>query len=148
LLQRSVDDKKHRAGRKTLDSALERSQIMAALSDVRTHAFFLPRDDLYDSVKPYILEDASNSIPRSNSHSQRVDNVLFRDLRGKEESITFATSGFGVLHHETSLSYNDFFNPELVYGVYCREIASCMLQYTGGCHVQIFDVNVSEVTVI
>jgi hypothetical protein len=103
---------------------------MAALSDVRTHAFFLPRDDLYDSVKPYILEDASNSIPRSNSHSQRVDNVLFRDLRGKEESITFATSGFGVLHHETSLSYNDFFNPELVYGVYCNTPVAATCRYS------------------
>jgi hypothetical protein len=117
--------------------------IMAATLDVNAHAYFLPRKDLYDSVKPYILEDTSDSVPRSNSHSERVDDILFRDLRGKEADLSFAKAGFGVLHHNTSLSYDDFFDPKLVYGVYCREIASCLLQYTGGCHVQIFDVNVS-----
>jgi hypothetical protein len=115
---------------------------MEGPNDVRSSAFFIPRLELFKTVEPYYLNKPSSVLPQSNANTVRVNNILFQDLRGRENEKTFKERGFGVIDFHYSLKYDDFFNHSMVHSVYAREIATCLAQYTGGNYVHIFDLNV------
>jgi hypothetical protein len=111
--------------------------------DVSASVFFLQRHDDYNTCKPYQLEYHSPSILRSNLRSQKED-VLIKDLRGIESTFTFATNGFAVLELESEMSYEDYDNDDKVSGIYCREVAACLLSYMQAKSVQVYDYKVSS----
>jgi hypothetical protein len=112
--------------------------------DLKATAYFLARDDLYRTVKPYYLEYLSDIVPRSNLKTHKIDDLLIRDLRGREHEFTFEENGFTILEMHSSMSYEDFDDKDKVENIYCEELGATLLEYTGATSVQIFDTTVSK----
>ena len=116
---------------------------MTKHEDVRATLRFLKREELYKTVKSYNLEFRSDEIPISNIISDQVTNLLVKDVREHEDEFTFSTNGFAVLELKSTLSYADFKDNSKVEHVYCQEVASALIEYTGASAVQVFDVQVT-----
>jgi len=116
---------------------------MAVVRDLHTSAFFLKRDELYKTVKPYAQRDFSdNALPADNLMTQRVTGLPIKDLRGIEEQISFEKNGIAVLEMKSAMSYSDFNDANKVKNTYCNEIANVLLHYMQATLVQVFDVRV------
>ncbi len=115
---------------------------MTASQDIHATMYFLRRDDIYRKVKSYNLEYASEDIPISNLKTHKVENLFIKDLRGIEHEFTFNENGFAVLDLQSSMSYEDFNDPDKIERIYCRELGSCLLRYMQATWVQVFDAQV------
>ncbi|MCJ1395218.1 hypothetical protein MMC18_008101 [Xylographa bjoerkii] len=99
---------------------------------------------LYQKVKPYLIDyEIEGGFPRTNIIPE-AHQIMLQDIRGREDSFDFESSGFGVAEMQTSMSYDDFRHPDTVRDVYCQEVASCLLQYTDAAAVQVFDFAVTD----
>lgn len=107
--------------------------------DVRAETFFLARDELYATEKLYRLQEPSEVLPRTNVKPDKIDNLLIRDLRGKEHEYTFDEQGFAVMEMESTLSYEEFSDPQRVDDIYLEELGTCLLRYFKGNSIQFFD---------
>ena len=107
--------------------------------DVRADAFFLSRDELYQTEKLYRLQEPSNFLPRTNVKTDKINGLLIQDMRGKEHEYTFDEQGFAVLEMESGLPYEEFSDPQKVENVYLEELGACLLKYMKGSSIQFFD---------
>ncbi|KAL8903056.1 MAG: hypothetical protein Q9207_004188 [Kuettlingeria erythrocarpa] len=91
-------------------------------SDVVTQIFFLDRDELYDTVKPYVIRyDVKTCVPSENI-KRSLCPLTVKDLRHVKEQLSFADCGFQVLPLNSSLEYNDFEDEEMIRTVHVPEI--------------------------
>lgn len=119
---------------------------MAHPQDLNATLYFLSRDSIYSTVKPYILNYLSKTIPSTNYKAQKVENVPVSDLRFHEDQFTFSKNGFAVLEISSKMSYEDFANEDKILNIYFKEVANAVLQYTQGLSVHIFDFLVCPTT--
>ena len=121
-------------------------RIMAS-SDVQARLRFMKRAEIYKTEKPwglnYDFDNWPTGIARGNFIRDDVENILINDLRGRENQFTFKRHGFGVVEMHSSMTYEDFSSPKKVEEIYCAELGSCLLEYLGATHIQIFDAQVS-----
>ncbi|KAK0511024.1 hypothetical protein JMJ35_006576 [Cladonia borealis] len=90
--------------------------------DVATHMFFLERDELYDTVKPYVIRyDVKTSVPSENI-KRLLCPVTVRDLRVLAEEAPFAQSGFQVLSLASQMSYEDYGDEEKIRTIHVPEV--------------------------
>ena len=114
--------------------------------DVRTTLYYLRRDDLYHTVKPYSLEFDSKMIARSNFKTHKAKDVLIEDVRGKEHEFSFNKHGWAIVEMQSAMTYNDFGYQDRVDEIYCQELSLMLLDYLKPMNisgVQIFDTTVS-----
>jgi hypothetical protein len=116
--------------------------------DLRATLYFLRKDDLYGRVKPYSLEYTRDDINQSNLKTDKVKDLLVKDLRGVEHEFTFEKNGFAVLEMDSAMSYENFDDPVKVENVYCQELGKCLLKYMQATSVQIFDTTVRPLALI
>lgn len=107
--------------------------------DVRAETLFLARDELYATEKLYCLQEPSGVLPRTNVKPDKINDLLIRDLRGKEHEYTFNEQGFAVMEMESALSYEEFSDPQRVEDIYLEELGTCLLRYFKGDSIQFFD---------
>lgn len=107
--------------------------------DIWAETLFLARDDLYTTEKLYCLQEPSEVLPRTNIKPDNINNLLIRDLRGKEHEYTFNEQGFAVLGLDSALSYEEFSDPQRVEDVYLHELGTCSLKYFKASSIQFFD---------
>lgn len=112
--------------------------------DVCAETFFLAKDDLYQTEKLYRLQEPSDVLSRTNVKPDKINDLLIRDMRGKEHEYTFDKQGFTVLEMESALSYEEFNDPQRVEDVYLEEVGTCLLKYLKGSSIQFFDRVVSS----
>lgn len=112
---------------------------MAQPQDLHATLYFLSRDSIYSTVKPYILNYLSNTIPSTNYKAEKIENIPVRDLRSYEDQFTFTKNGFAVLELSSKMKYDDFAAEDKILSIYCQEVANVLLQYTQGLSVHIFD---------
>ncbi|KAL8747067.1 MAG: hypothetical protein Q9190_001006 [Brigantiaea leucoxantha] len=90
--------------------------------DVETNMFFLDRDELYNTVKPYVIRyDVQTRVPRDNI-KRLIRPVKVKDLRGLRSKPSFNECGFQVLPLMTSVAYDDFENEEKIRTIHVPEI--------------------------
>lgn len=94
--------------------------------DVQTKMFFLGRDELYETVKPYTIRyDIKVCIPQDNI--RRVEcPVKVRDLRHIKDPPPFSTSGFQVLPIESQMSYEDYDDEERIRTIHLPEVLAAV----------------------
>lgn len=107
--------------------------------DVWAEAFFLARDERYTTEKLYRLQEPSEVLPGTNVKPDKINDLLIRDLRGKEHEYTFDEQGFAVMEMESALSYEEFSDPQRVEDIYLEELGTCLLEYFKGDSIQFFD---------
>ena len=112
---------------------------MSLPQDVYASLYFIARDPLYRDEKPYVLKYTAETTPISNYITKRVDNVLIRDFRGIEDTLTFENNGFAVLDMDSAMAYEDFQDEQKILEVYFNEVANLLLEYTRGVSVHVFD---------
>jgi hypothetical protein len=112
---------------------------MPTPQDVQASLYFIARDPLYRKEKPYVLKYTSETTPISNYVTERVDNILIKDLRDIEDSFTFKQNGFAVLKIESTMAYEDFQEEQKILDIYFSEVANALLEYTHGVSVHLFD---------
>ena len=117
-------------------------------SFVLTSMYFLTRNDLFVTEKPYAfrfaLEDHDKpaDIPQTNMKMERKDNIIIKDIRGEEKQFTLEKNGFEVLSHTSRIGYEDFYNPERV-KIYLNELEGLLEDRLKASHVRIFRHGVS-----
>lgn len=107
--------------------------------DVWAETFFLARDERYTTEKLYRLQEPSEVLPGTNVKPDKINDLLIRDLRGKEHEYTFDEQGFAVMEMESALSYEEFSDPQRVEDIYLEELGTCLLEYFKGDSIQFFD---------
>ena len=119
---------------------------MASL-DVQARLRFLKKAEIYTTEKPwglnYDFDDWPTGVARGNFVRDDVENIWINDLRGEEHQFAFKRHGFAVVEMHSSMTYEDFDSPKKVEETYCAELSSCLLEYLGATHIQIFDTQVS-----
>jgi hypothetical protein len=110
-----------------------------ASQDIEATMYFMARDPIYRSVKPYFLQYfTSDGTPRNNVIQQEA-RVQINDIRGKEHMFNFTNSGFAILELDSKMSYDDFSDTEKIEEVYCEELSQCLLSYLHAESVHFFD---------
>ncbi|PQE09906.1 hypothetical protein CJF31_00003809 [Rutstroemia sp. NJR-2017a BVV2] len=100
---------------------------------------YLAREELYQTVKPFLLNYASETAHHHNLIPHVVRDVTLRDIRGRESDIEFQRCGFGIIEMSSAMHYDDYFDDEKVKAVYCTEIGNVLLQHLRASSIQIFD---------
>ncbi len=115
-------------------------------STVHAAMYFLTKDDLFVTEKPYAFRFPfeSEHIPQTNMQMKREESIQINDMRGKELSFSIEKTGFEILSHASKLPYEDFYNPEKV-SVYLRELESVLQNHLKASHVEVFRHGVSVV---
>ena len=117
--------------------------------DTYSSIHFLERSELYNLEKPWGLHYSYMDWPMGVDRGNFIcdeRNVTIEDLRGQEHRFTFDKHGFAVIEMESSMSYEDFSDPDVIREVYCKELNSCLIDYLGASTVQIFDTQASSLT--
>ena len=104
------------------DKSIERAAKNLAKGDVLTRMFFLGRDELYETVKPYSIRyDVKVCIPQDNI--RRVEHpVTVKDLRNSAEENDFGISGFMIRPIKSSMTYEDYNDEEKIRRIHIPEI--------------------------
>ncbi|KAI9685647.1 MAG: hypothetical protein M1820_010756 [Bogoriella megaspora] len=111
-----TDDTKDRDADRDQTNAASTSEdnSVPGKGDVTTQMFFLDRDELYDTVKPYVIRyDVKTAVPPENIKRLSCS-VTVRDLRQYKEELQFADCGFKVLSLPSSMTYEDYEDEEKI----------------------------------
>ena len=99
----------------------------------------IQRDPIHEKEKPYELQyDPGEGFRRSNC-KQDFHPVLIQDVRGREHEFTFSKNGFEIVHLETSLPPEDFFDSDRVKSVYYKELETLLLKIFRPRRVEILE---------
>ena len=100
---------------------------------------FIRNDTFYEEEKPYLLTyEAPGDFPSTNVKVDLHD-VKVEDIRGHEDEFTIEENGFAIMKIDTTLSYNDFDDDNLVKRVYLKEVGEALKEFLGASRVQIFE---------
>lgn len=90
--------------------------------DVLASMYFLVKDKLYDTVKPYNLRYSPGvEFPKTNI-KREIRVVTVRDIRGFEKMFSLDRNGFEVVKFTSKLTYEDFTDPIKVEETYLHEM--------------------------
>ncbi|KAH7380833.1 hypothetical protein BKA64DRAFT_697825 [Cadophora sp. MPI-SDFR-AT-0126] len=107
-------------------------------SAVQASLYFLARDELFKTEKPYSLRyPPDGNFPQSNIRRDKFS-VTINDIR-KGESPTLDRNGFQVMHMQSAMCYDDFADEEMIKNVYLPELQNALLKELNGRHVHVMD---------
>jgi hypothetical protein len=93
---------------------------------VSTYTVQIKRDPIHEKEKPYELQyDPGEGFPRSNCKQDSYP-VLIQDVRGRESEFSSNKNGFEIVHLDTNLPTEDFFDPDRVKSVYYKELETLL----------------------
>jgi hypothetical protein len=117
--------------------------IMKDFKDINATLYFLRQDDLFKKVKPYSLSYDTVDVPRSNLKSQKVTDLLIKDMRAEDAGYDFDKNGIEMVKYEDRMKYEDWFDQKKVEDIYCEDLGKALIKRLGCSSVQIFDTLVS-----
>ncbi|KAK0117758.1 hypothetical protein ONS95_012084 [Cadophora gregata] len=107
-------------------------------TSIHTTLYFLARDELYKTEKPYSLRyRPDGDLPQSNIRRDKFK-VTIKDIR-KGEAPLLEKKGFQVMHLHSAMQYEDFADDEMIRDVYLPEIQTALLKELDGRHVHVID---------
>lgn len=107
--------------------------------DVSSKIFFIDRNEIYDTQKPYSLRyEAGGEIQHTNvvhhEHETKVCN-----MRNHLDSLSFGESGFRVLQLKSQMEYNDYADTEKIDSIHTPEIETELIRTFQASEVHVFD---------
>lgn len=100
--------------------------------------YFLARDPLFDTEKPYSLRfPPQGDLPQSNIKHER-HSVAIKSLRDVP-NLGLDERGFEVLETQTNMSYEDFADETKIRSVYLPEVRANLIKKLGARHVHVLD---------
>jgi hypothetical protein len=74
------------------------------MPDITTQVEYLANLEIYRQEKPYYIfyaedDDEPKSIPPTNLQFELHENILVRDVRGREDQCSLDTTGFEIIRH-------------------------------------------------
>lgn len=80
------------------------------MPNISTEITFLANIPLYDTEKPYFLfwaagDEKQKPIPSTNIQWQTQEDILVKDIRGKEKDFTLKSNDFEILYHLSGVSF-------------------------------------------
>lgn len=106
---------------------------------IHTSMHFLKQDELYAIEKPYSLRfTPPDGFPAANIKLDKRD-IDIHDLRNNAKSLTFERDGVSVLEFESSMTYEDYDDDEIVKEILLKEVANLLKDFLAAQHVQIFE---------
>ena len=112
--------------------------------NIKSNLYFLSRDPVYDEVKPYSLRYVPNGdLPHTNLKPEKY-RVEIADMRDFEDSLNFNGTGFGVIHLNSAMAYDDFHDPSKVRGTFFDELRYALKSTFDASEVHIMDYVVSR----
>lgn len=114
---------------------------MAAEKRTETSSLqFIKWTDLYKTDRPYqIFIDLPDSTPRTNVEFE-VKEVVFRDVRGQEDSYELDTHGFMLRHSKEIEGFGNDPTPEFIEKEYLPSVEELIKKEVKGAdRVKIFD---------
>ncbi|MCJ1333295.1 hypothetical protein MMC10_009989 [Thelotrema lepadinum] len=108
-------------------------------SCVETSMYFLNRDPLFVTEKPYMFrfDIDTDEIPLTNTSFTKYSGMTVRDLRGQEHRFSIEKQGFAVLTLPREIRYEDYFDPNAV-TEYFRSLEQLLVEYLGASKVEAF----------
>jgi hypothetical protein len=116
------------------------------MKDTNATLYFLRRDELFKTEKPYSLDFDSENVPRSNLKAHKVPELPIKDLRTKGADFNFDNNGIEMLKYENNMKYEDWDDQKKIEDIYCEDLGRALIKRLGCSSVQIFDTNVSRRT--
>jgi len=114
------------------------------MKDTSATLYFLRRDELFKTEKPYSLDFDSENVPRSNLKAHKVPGLPIQDLRTKGPDFNFDNNGIEMLKYKDNMKYEDWDDQKKIEDVYCEDLGRALIKRLGCSSVQIFDTNVSS----
>ncbi|KAI1321119.1 hypothetical protein F5Y16DRAFT_405330 [Xylariaceae sp. FL0255] len=106
-------------------------------NDLNATLYFLRRDELFKTVKPYSLDFDTEDVPRSNLKSHKVPDLLIKDMR--ESNYRFEDNGIEMIKYDERMQYEDWFDQKKIEDIYCEDIGRVLMKRLGCSSVQVFD---------
>lgn len=113
------------------------------MPDLWTSIEHLADLELYKTEKPYavILRqcDWNESIVTNNLKFEIFDDIVVKDVRGREKEFTLDTNGFTIMHHKSSIARYETWDDVRAYK---RETEESLKNWFDAEHVVTYDVKV------
>lgn len=105
---------------------------------IHTGLYFLKRDDLHKTEKPYAFKfPMKDGFRQSNMQHERIEGIPVTDMRGFERSFTIESNGFTVFKVDSGLNYEDFPGASKV-SPYFRKMETLLKSHLGASRVEVF----------
>lgn len=106
---------------------------------MQAEIYFLSRDELFQTIKPYSMRfPPQGDFPQSNIKREK-HSLEIRTMRNKESCLGFDESGFGIMHLNSKMRYEDFEDPTLISSVYAKEIDQALRRQLNATHVYVIN---------
>ncbi|KAF8856694.1 hypothetical protein BDZ45DRAFT_790027 [Acephala macrosclerotiorum] len=106
---------------------------------VQTDMYFLARDPVFSSVKPYSMRyPPLRGLPQSNIKRDKR-RMRIKNMRSCATLPSFEDCGFGLWNFPSKMTYDDFADPSKVASVYLKEVAGGLRSQMGASWVYIMD---------
>lgn len=103
---------------------------------------FLRPSQEYVHEKPYGFRYDIEGIKRTNIDHDEYDQVRIYNMRDHEGEFTLDKNGFEVMHLNSKLEYQSFWDPAKI-GIYLHELEDLLKSRLGASHVKVFRHGVS-----
>lgn len=117
------------------------------MPDLISSMEFLTRSPLYDVEKPYyampsLEADVDMNFPTTNLEFESHSDILFRDVRGKEDQFSVEKTGFEIIRHEAK---NLILETVEQLDAYKAEVEELLKDRLGGVHAVCYETKESAV---
>ncbi|MCJ1470975.1 hypothetical protein MMC07_009623 [Pseudocyphellaria aurata] len=115
------------------------SNVSHNSENLQVDMYFLSRDEIYQTIKPYrMCFPPQGDFPQSNITREK-HSVDIKTMRDKESRLNFDDCGFGIMHFDSKMRYEDFEDRARINSVYAEEVGQALKSRLKATHVRVLD---------
>lgn len=108
--------------------------------DVETRLFFLQKDELYKTQKPYSIKYTPHGdIPQNNIKGMAGNGIVIRDLRPEQDALDILRHGMQIVRLPQVMPYEDFADRDKVLSTFFPDVQRCLADLFGTDNVLIHE---------
>ncbi|KAK5459523.1 hypothetical protein LTS15_003651 [Exophiala xenobiotica] len=107
-------------------------------SHLEADMYFLKRETLYETEKPYGMRYYADGVAQSNILRDK-HKIVLNDIRKLEEPPSVGVQGFSVMPLESRMTYEDFNDHTKIKSVYHEDLVLALKKNLGAEHVFVMD---------
>lgn len=111
--------------------------------DIEAEIYFLSRDELYNTIKPYRrrYQPEDINITRTNIILERRK-VKIHNMRNRIDLMSYDICGFRIMQMSSQMAYEDFADPEKIKNIHLQEICESVqaVMKASSVHVLAYEV--------
>ena len=117
---------------------VDRDSSAAREGSIEADMYFLQRDELWETVKPYGMRYYAEGIAQSNVRREK-HRIILKDIRQLTIMPSINIQGFSVMALESRMAYEDFNDYSKIKSVYHQDIVVALKNTLGAKHVFVMD---------